>query len=118
MADKENQIIVWFLVGSGAGFVLMLKLYYAGALPHDKDIRMLVALGGTFAVGFLFGVIGEHLHDEVAQQKISRATYWTTVFGIAVASFTLLGITGVDDLAALFRRAGYRDLTRGVVMQI
>ncbi|MER7596294.1 hypothetical protein [Streptomyces hydrogenans] len=101
--NQENAEIAWLLFGVAAGFVLAAKIHAAGALPVEEPMRGVVIIGSLAGGGALFGVIGSHLQDEVAREKISRATYWTTVFGIAVASFTLLGITGVDDLLALIR---------------
>ncbi|MEU3077266.1 hypothetical protein [Streptomyces laurentii] len=95
--------MAWFFFGMAAGFVLLAKM--RRAVPHEQPMKFVVVVGTMAAAGLLFGAIGTHLHDEVAQEKISRATYWSTVFGIAVASFTLLGITGLDDLLALFDKA-------------
>ncbi|MFI0975498.1 hypothetical protein ACH4SP_00555 [Streptomyces sp. NPDC021093] len=108
MADSQNEnaILVWMGLGAGAGLVLLGKMKFAGVVPHDDPLKSAVIIGVGGGAVVLFGKIGEHLHTEVAREKISWATYWTTVFGIAVAAFTLLGITGVDDLFALFRKAG------------
>ncbi|MEV8629219.1 hypothetical protein [Streptomyces sp. NBC_01268] len=106
MSNRDNQQLVWFIFGLATGFVLLAKMHAARAMPHEEPLKSVVIAGAMLGGGLLFGAIGGHLHDEVAQEKISRATYWTTVFGIAVASFTLLGITGVDDLFALFDKAG------------
>ncbi|GHI26226.1 hypothetical protein [Streptomyces hydrogenans] len=98
------MILTWTIFGAAASLVLLAKMNAAGVMPLEEPMRG-VTLAGLLAGGaILFGLIGSHLEGEVIREKISRATYWTTVFGIAVASFTLLGITGVDDLLALFNK--------------
>ncbi|MEU9065079.1 hypothetical protein AB0D13_41225 [Streptomyces sp. NPDC048430] len=104
--DGENALIAWLCAGVVAGLALVGKVHATGALPDDGPFRI-VAMGALM-VGplLLFLAIGDQLIREVIQGKISRATYWTTVFGLAVSSFALLGIAGVDDLIAVFDKQG------------
>lgn len=112
MAKRSNgfadgwEVVIWCLLGLVTGTALMVTFlrsagYARGeGVPTDVGVVGLVLLFGTM---LLFTVIGYQLWKEVARERITVARYWTTFFGIAVAVFTLLGLSGVDELLVLWR---------------
>ena len=99
--DPGFGFIVWLVLGMFAGGFLSWQYQIAvGAdsvesMPDSQWMTWTAVLLAPFA---LFWAIGLQLGREARREKITWATYWTTTFSVAVAVFTLLGITGIDDL--------------------
>lgn len=95
------EITPWLVLGLIAGGFLMQKYSIAIGIerpdegPLDQELVRVFMLLGPFA---MFTWIGYQLSQEARREKITWATYWTTTFGIATATFTLLGIAGIGDI--------------------
>ncbi|MFD4341817.1 hypothetical protein ACFWPP_32115 [Streptomyces anulatus] len=46
----------------------------------------------------IYGEIGSQIGKEARKGRISWATHWVTLFSIATATFTLLGMAGIEDI--------------------
>jgi hypothetical protein len=106
MSDRPTHpaALVWAAGGAAAGGILMVKYKQYADVPQDAGMTpgqalLYVALIIGPACGF--ATIGERLTLEVEEGNSTWATFWTTTVGVFVPVFALLGITNIDDLAAL-----------------
>ncbi|MFF2778910.1 hypothetical protein ACFVU3_28935 [Streptomyces sp. NPDC058052] len=100
---------LWAVLGGLAGFILMMKYAEAagvlntGPAPAKETI---IGLALLLAPAAVFGAAGGRIRDEVAKERTTWATYWTTTVTVFVAVFALLGITTIDDLTEMLDRWG------------
>jgi len=101
---SESLDVMWAVPGGAAGLAAFVKILNGTNLRETPLLMEAGAFGGlTAGGGALFWHISERLREEVRRGVISYATYWTTMFGITVAVFALLGVTSIDGLLALRR---------------
>ncbi len=103
-SDNLGDILtlLWGGVGFIAGFAL--SLTYARSRGYDRDDTLplipegIIAISLLFGPAFMMGWIADQLRQEVLSNKSTWATYWSTMFGIAVAALALAGITSFDEI--------------------
>ncbi|GGJ63808.1 hypothetical protein GCM10010121_088080 [Streptomyces brasiliensis] len=97
--------VVWVALGFAVWVILVAKFLKSQGISRTEDLGkgggllMLISMG---AATYCFSAIGSQLGREVERGKITWATYWTTLIGIAVATFAFLGVTGIDDFLKLW----------------
>ncbi|MGQ4487075.1 hypothetical protein LRE75_20710 [Streptomyces sp. 372A] len=94
-------LLVWLIVGVTVGAALSLKYVQSigygpeDTLPWSKGVVMLLCFAGPPTLSFF---IGDKLHTEIRRGKTTWSTYWVTLSTLAVAAFTFVGISDVEDL--------------------
>ncbi|WP_327090285.1 hypothetical protein OIE66_06585 [Nonomuraea sp. NBC_01738] len=100
--SKDDVLVwVWGLLGGIAGIVASAKYAQSAGFAYEEKLSTeqgLLLVGLLFAPVFLSVYIGDHFHKAVQLGRMSWEIYWTVLSGIAAATFTFLGITGVDDV--------------------
>ncbi|MET7492669.1 hypothetical protein [Streptomyces sp900116325] len=97
--------VVWAAAGLFAGGSLSQK--YAESLgytahenlPTGPVVFVVILLLGPMVIA---GFISMQLRGEVKRGKSNWATYWSTTVAVLLAALAFVGITGVDDIFALF----------------
>nr|WP_152992482.1 hypothetical protein [Nonomuraea pusilla] len=107
---SEHLDSIWGFLGLAAGLATFMKLAHAFGFDGDDEVPSgslipVTVLGLALTLGpmIIAHSISERLRSEVKRGKISYATYWTTLIGVAGAVFSLLGIANIDEYVQVWK---------------